>query len=230
MGFAVVFAIVALQIGFLAWLAKSLVLGWVAVVTLGVAVVYYLRAGTAFGKRDDGSIALHAWPLWLPFFTYSWFAHLAYRSVMRERVADLVAPNLYVGRRPRLFELPADVTLIIDLCAEFPASRGVRGKYEYVAIPTLDATAPTAENVMRALAAIEATKGAVFIHCAFGHGRSALVAGAAMVARGDCNVAEVERTMQQKRPRIRMSPGQRRSLAALEPALLARRKVHTAGG
>ena len=51
-----------------------------AVVTLGVAAVYYLRAGKAFGKRVDGSIALRAWPLWLPFFTYSWFAHRTYRS------------------------------------------------------------------------------------------------------------------------------------------------------
>jgi protein-tyrosine phosphatase len=128
-------------------------------------------------------------------------------------VANEVAPGIWVGRRPRAHELPEDVAIVVDLCAELAEAPGVADGRAYLAIPTLDATSPTPAEITRAVDTILATKGAAFIHCAFGHGRSATVAAALLVRRGEATLDDVERKMRACRPRIGLNAYQRGALA-----------------
>jgi protein-tyrosine phosphatase len=202
------------------WLAASAhlwVLLWPALVMVAVSIAYLTKSPGAFGKRPDGTLPLWAWLVWGPWFVYMWIAHEGARTLTREPVANEVAPRIWVGRRPRAGELPPDVTIVVDLCAEFPAGRGVRDGRTYLTIPTLDATSPTPAELRRAIADVLATPGHAFIHCAFGHGRSATVAAGVLVARGDATLETVEAIMKAKRPRIGLNGIQR---AALRHAML----------
>lgn len=201
------------------WLAVTLhlwVLLWPAAVMVAVSIAYLTKSPGAFGKRPDGTHPLWAWIVWGPWFGYMWIAHEGARRLTSEPVANEVAPRIWVGRRPRVGELPPGVTIVVDLCAEFPAGRGVRDGRTYLTIPTLDETSPTPEELRRAIADVLATPGHAFIHCAFGHGRSATVAAGVLVQRGDATLETVEAQMKAKRPRIGLNSLQR---AALKRAL-----------
>jgi protein-tyrosine phosphatase len=189
------------------------ILLWPAAVLLAVAIVYVLGAPRALGKRPDGTLAWWAWIAWAPLFGYMRLLHELARSLTDEPVADEVAPGVWVGRRPRRHELPSDIAIVVDLCAELPEAPGVADGRGYLAIPTLDATSPSPAEIVRAVDAVLAARGAAFIHCAFGHGRSATVAAALLVRRGDATLDDVERMLRARRPRIGLNAHQRRALA-----------------
>lgn len=201
-------ALTALAVALGAWW-----LLYFAVSALAVAVVYTARWPRVFGKRGDGAMAWYAWPLWAPLFAYQWLVHVGLRRWTREPVADEVAPGVWVGRRPRAHELPPGIAIVVDLCAEFPVAAGVKDGRRYLAIPTLDATSPTPAELVDAVGQVLAAGGPAFIHCAFGHGRSATVAAAVLVRRGDATLDDVEARLQARRPRIGLNAIQRAALA-----------------
>ena len=189
------------------------ILLWPAIVALAVAIVYIAQVPRAFGKRSDGTRAWWAWLVWAPLFGYSRLMHELARSLTSEPVANEVAPGIWVGRRPRARELPEGIAIVVDLCAELVESPGVADGRAYLAIPALDATAPPPAEIARAVDAMLAARGAAFIHCAFGHGRSATVAAALLVRRGDATLGDVESKMRACRPRIGLNAYQRGVLA-----------------
>ena len=199
-------------IGLAIW-ARLWILLWPAGVLLAVAIVYLAQAPRALGKRPDGTIAWWAWLAWAPLFGYMRALHELARRFTDEPVADEVAPGVWVGRRPRAHELPPGVAIVVDLCAELAEVRGVAEGRTYLAIPALDATSPTPREIARAVDAMLAANGAAFIHCAFGHGRSATVAAALLVRRGDATLDDVERKLRSARPRIGLNERQRHALA-----------------
>jgi len=204
--------IAAAFVGLALWTHVWILL-WPAAVWSAVAIVYVARAPRALGKRADGSIAWWAHLAWAPLFGYMRLMHELARSLTSEPVASEVAAGVWVGRRPRAHELPEGVAIVVDLCAELAETAGVADGRAYLAIPTLDATSPTPEQIARAVDAILATQGAAFIHCAFGHGRSATVAAALLVRRGEATLDDVERKMRACRPRIGLNAYQREALA-----------------
>ena len=210
-----VIPLIALALAFLAIWAHLWILLWPAAVLLATAVVYAARAPLALGKRADGTLAWWAWLVWAPLFGYMRLMHELARSVTDESVGDEVAPGVWVGRRPRAHEVPPGVAIIVDLCAELPAAPGVAGHpaRTYLAIPTLDATAPTPAQIARAVDAVLAAPGSAFIHCAFGHGRSATVAAAVLVRRGEATLDDVEAKMRAHRRRIGLNAIQNAALA-----------------
>ena len=214
--------IAALLIAIAIW-ARVWILLWPAAVLVATAIVYAVQAPRALGKQPDGSIAWWAWFAWAPLFGYMRLMHELARSLTSEPVGNEVAPGVWVGRRPRAPEVPAGVAIVVDLCAELTMARGVADGRAYVAIPTLDATAPTPTEIARVVDTMIATRGAAFIHCAFGHGRSATVAAALLVRRGDATLDDVEARMRACRPRIGLNAHQRAALA--EAVRLG--KVHT---
>ncbi|HET7504705.1 MAG TPA: dual specificity protein phosphatase family protein [Kofleriaceae bacterium] len=208
--------IAAACIGLAIW-TRLWILLWPAAVLIAVAIIYLAPAPAAFGKRPDGTIAWWAWLLWAPIFGYMRLLHELARTVTDEPVASEVAPGVWVGRRPRPHELPAGVAIVVDLCAELPEPAAVVRGRAYLAIPTLDATSPTPARIadaVDAMLAAASTGGAAFIHCAFGHGRSATVAAALLVRRGDATLEDVEQQMRARRPRIGLNAHQRDALAA----------------
>ena len=198
----------------LALIAKSWLLVWPAAVLVALWIVYIVEAPRALGKRADGTMSLLAWAFWAPVFLYQWISHEVVRRWSGEPVATEVAPGVWVARRPRGHELPSDIAIVVDLCAEFPAAPAVRKHPRYLAVPTLDARTPSPAELARIADAVLAAGGPAFIHCALGHGRSATVAAAVLIKRGDATLDNVEAKLRALRPKIGLNARQRAAIAA----------------
>ncbi|HEY6034183.1 MAG TPA: dual specificity protein phosphatase family protein [Kofleriaceae bacterium] len=196
----------------IAWPVFHILL-WPAAILVAAWVVYWFDAPRAFGKQEDGRLPVSAWLVWWPVFVFQWVGHELARSLTSEPVANEVAPGVWVGRRPRPHELPAGIAIVVDLCAEMPAARGVSSGREYVTVPTLDARTPLPAELVAIVDRVDAAGGPAFIHCAFGHGRSATVAAAVLVRRGLYTLDTVEAAMKAVRPRIGLNRRQRAALA-----------------
>jgi protein-tyrosine phosphatase len=189
---------------------------WPGASSLLLAVAYAGLGPRVYGKRRDGRLSWWALLLLLPYLLLTWAAWHLMRLFSKEDCCNEVAPGLYVGRRALAHELPPGVSLVVDLTAEFPSPRGIAAGRDYLCLPTLDALAPD-EGAVRALVAhVAARPGAVYIHCAAGHGRSATAAAAILLARGlASDVRGAEDVLRRARPRIRLLPAQRRLLERL---------------
>jgi protein-tyrosine phosphatase len=197
----------------LALIAKTWLLVWPAAVLVALWIVYLIEAPRVLGKRADGRMSLLAWAWWGPVFLYQWISHEVVRRTSGEPVATEVAPGVWVARRPRAHELPSDVAIVVDLCAEFAAAPAVRAHPRYLAVPTLDARSPTPAELARIVDAVLDAGGPAFIHCALGHGRSATVAAAVLIRRGDATLENVEAKLRALRPKIGLNARQRAALA-----------------
>ena len=113
-------------------------------------------------------------------------------------------------------DLPDGIELVVDLTAEFAMAKGIANGRDYICMPTLDTGAPGQEAFVSALRRISECDGGVFIHCASGHGRSAMLAAAVLIDKGIARTAEeAERILQQARPGIRLKPAQKAMLEDL---------------
>jgi len=103
----------------------------------------------------------------------------------------------------------------------------------YLNLPCWDTHTPTPAAIERAVAWALGERRAghsIYVHCAHGHGRSATVAGAVLIASGAASDAPgAVRLMQAARPRVRLN---RRQAAALDGwvALRAGRGVEMGAG
>lgn len=216
----------ALLAAWACWLGGfGLLLLWPAGSFLLIGMAYAGLGPRVCGKRLDGRIAWWAVLLLLPYLLTTWTCWYVIRLLSRETCCDEVAPGVWVGRRPFVRDLPANISLIVDLTAEFPAPRALRRGRTYLCVPTLDATAPD-ETALRVVVDQTAEwTGAVYIHCALGHARSAMTAAAVLIRRGHAEDAEqAVTTLRKARPGIRLEKSQRRlldrmALSAMRPAV-----------
>ncbi len=188
------------------WLALT----WPGVAFAVVVYAYLTRQPRVLGKRADGSFAWWRRLFFLPFIVFSEGAWHLFAAVTREDAYNAVAPGVWVGRWPEGGHLPEGVDVVVDVTAELPAHRRVIREKRYVCLPAMDATVPE-ESAFRALVAeLADARGGIFVHCAFGHGRSAMLAGALLVARGLApDAAAAEGAMRRARPGISLSGLQR---------------------
>ncbi|HEX8912124.1 MAG TPA: hypothetical protein VF796_07165 [Humisphaera sp.] len=202
--FAALLSVYAVRHGGWAWAAL-----WPATSFAIVAVAYAGAGPRLIGKRPDGRLAAWAVALHLPFLLLTvtvWHLVVVLRGT---RDASLVADGLWVGRRPRARDLPAGVVVVADLTSEFAAARGIRGRYEYWSMPTLDGHVPPVDSLVAFARRLAAAPGPVYLHCAQGHGRAALVAACTLVARGAATDADAAIAMVRAvRPKIRLTPRQ----------------------
>lgn len=187
-----------------AWLLVWSGLGFCA-----VGAAYALRRPRVFGKREDGTLAWGPCVLLLPYLLFTWLLWYCQTRFSREAVCDEVSPGLWLGRRAGAQELPPGVTLVVDLTSEFSEPRAVRMDCAYLCLPTLDNAAPDPAAFGDAVRKAAAWEGTVYIHCALGHGRSALLAAAVLMARGLAgNPEEAFARVKQARPGVRLNRSQ----------------------
>ncbi len=185
----------------LVWPGGSLLLVAAAFAGLGPRV---------FGKRRDGTVSWWALLALFPYLLLTWVVWQFLRLTSKEPCCHEIVTGIWVGRRVYASELPADVSLIVDLTAEFPEPRAVRAGRSYVCLPTLDTTAPNADALRAVVRRVDEHRGGVYIHCASGHGRAATVAAALLLARGlAADVRQAESLLRRVRPGIRLKRVQR---------------------
>jgi protein-tyrosine phosphatase len=218
MKYAIVFFLLAAYLIALGALVGGL--GWLLLwpgISFAILGSAYTGLGPGvLGKRPDGRVAWWAVLLLLPYLLLTWGVWHLQRRLSKEDCCNEVAPRLWLGRRPFPRELPAGVDLVVDLTAEFPAARGLTAGRAYRCLPTLDALVPGDADVEKMVAEVANWPGIVYVHCALGHGRSALLTAAVLLRRGlAANPREAEALLRQARPAVRLKPPQRRLLERL---------------
>lgn len=204
---AIGFAIVGILIG---WVPITCLLLWTAYSFAGVGFAYLLHVPEALGKVDEGTRKAWAYPLAAPFLVVI----RGVRGIMRlagEDAFNEVSEGIYVGRIVSMIGLPEDTKVVVDMTSEFIEEPEIRERYQYFCLPTLDGTAPNKSKLVRLLKGLETCQGPIYVHCAAGHARSALVAGLLMIRRGDASdIDDAERLMQVSRPGVRLAGEQKR--------------------
>eukprot|EP01064_Diplonema_japonicum_P038473 TRINITY_DN9350_c0_g1_i2.p1 TRINITY_DN9350_c0_g1~~TRINITY_DN9350_c0_g1_i2.p1 ORF type:complete len:246 (+),score=43.43 TRINITY_DN9350_c0_g1_i2:184-921(+) len=172
------------------WLLGAL-FGWPGGVYFVAGATHYWWTDVGvmiLGKDREGRLSWFSIFVFAPYFAVVWFVwgiRAGYLTFLKgEDKYNMVAPHLYVGRYPFTVDnLPPSIDLIVDLTAEFPAV--YRSGVTYLNIPCLDTDTPEpdvwAAAVEFACSYITADK-TVFVHCAYGHGRSGITAALVLVA------------------------------------------------
>lgn len=185
--------------------------------SFGLVGVGYLGWGAwMLGKRLDGTRHWWGYLLGGPFLVFMRLGReLLWRANHREAAWDEVAPGLYVGRWPRRSSLPEDVAMVVDLTSELTAAPCIRSRpNEYVCLPTLDGSAPSGAALRDLLDRLADHQGPLYVHCAAGHGRSAMFAATLLVRRGHAeDVGAAVALMQRARPKVRLVRAQARRAA-----------------
>jgi hypothetical protein len=190
----------------------ALLLLWPAASFALVSLGYALLGPGVMGKDALGNYRWWARVPMLPFRLFTLGGWYFGRLLARGRPAHCeIAPGVWLGRRVvDADELPAGTTLVIDLTSELTEPRGVRDGRRYVCVPALDASVPDVAPCRAVIDQIATNGTGVYIHCAQGFGRSAAVAAAVLIARGDCrDVDEAERRLAALRPGVRLNRRQR---------------------
>lgn len=203
-------------------LPLSLLTAWAGCAVF-IATALYLWAC----RGGDGAAVLSAqrWP-WvqvfvLPYRAVAWVLfHLA-RSLRHDPTVCPVAPGLFIGPRLRTHEIALleakDIHSVLDLAVELPPLRRLsRPPFVRHRVAVLDRMAPSDTDldaaVTWALSRLSAGDN-VFVHCAFGRGRSALVTSAILIAMGRASDSETaEKIVKSARTSVRMRPDQRAAL------------------
>lgn len=211
---AVLFAASVGWFGGITW-----VLVWPAFSLIVVGSGYVWVGPGVIGKRPDGTIP---WYTALPVMPYLGVAQLAWwgvRVMGDEDAYNEVAPGLYLGRRLNHWEMPPRLRVVIDMTAELIEPHEVRRDARYLCLPTLDGAATSPQALAALIRGVVHAQGHVFVHCAAGHGRSAMALAVLMVARGEASdVDDAVAKMRAARPRVRLRTTQRR--VAVEAARL----------
>lgn len=192
-----------IQGGECAWLGF-----WLTANLIWLGIAYARRGSDVFGKQANGSLSKCRTLLFLPWLLFTWSVWRL-SLLLPEPKTHRINEKLTIGRRLIRQELPAGITAILDMTAEFPEPASVRRGTRYLCLPTLDASAPSPDALLATIHGIKPEEH-VFIHCAQGHGRTGLAAIALLLHRGV--VGEIEEglvLLRNIRPGIRLSSVQR---------------------
>lgn len=183
---------------------------------VSVASHPYLNLPLLLGKGSDGAFPLWSTLLFGPFLFIIRLFVILRRMVIGEPLFTEISEGLFVGGWPSSLEhLPPGDPAVIDCTCELPRSSSLSYN-AYLCIATWDTRAPQPfqiESAVRWACKKRALKKPVYIHCAYGHGRSVCVMCALLVALG---LAEdwksAAKMIKEKRPSINLNGHHRRNL------------------
>jgi len=197
------------------WLRR---LGWFYL-TLNFGIVtlaYAARSPRIWAKQPDGRLSMVRAAVMWPCHALNQAMFRVMLLTTSSRPFDVITPGLFLGRRLAGAEGGLrPFRAVLDLTAEFTEPPALRGVEQYLCLPVLDHTPPKPEQLQGALEFIEAHRqaGPVFVHCAAGHGRSALVMAAWLLRTGQAPDPDAAMArLRQSRPNVALNPEQRAAL------------------
>lgn len=176
----------------------------------------YINLPILLGKGSDGKFPLWSYVMFGPFLYFVRIFSFIRRFTSREDPYTEVSEGLYVGGWPYAPDkLPPGNPAIIDCTCELPRKEEFF-KNAYLCVPTWDTRSPDPGEIEVAVkwaCRKRAQKIPVFIHCAYGHGRSVTVMCALLVELGLADDwKSAEKLIKEKRPYIRLNRLHRRAL------------------
>jgi len=168
------------------------------------------------GKNTDGTFPIWSLVMFSPYLYFVRSFSALRRLSSGEAPYTEICEGLYVGGWPDSPEkLPPGNPAVIDCTCELPRNLELSGQ-AYLGIPTWDTRSPQPseiESAVRWACRKRAQKMPIFIHCAYGHGRSVAVMCALLVALGVADDwKNAEKLIKEKRPYIRMNALHRKAL------------------
>jgi hypothetical protein len=163
-------------------------------------------------QKHEGRVAWPARWVLAPYRIAAWISSRLFTR--RIAAAAQVSAHVWIGRLPSSRDLrTGGYAAVVDLAAEFGASRGAR-RLRYAQVSMLDLVVPDTGQLMRAASAIERAQalGPTLVHCALGFSRSALAVAAWLIAQGATPQAALAQ-VRAARPAIVIGP---QALAALQ--------------
>lgn len=186
---------------------------WPAASFAVVGLAYLTDRHGVFGKRPDGTMAFVSVIALLPYLAYVWGIWHVIRILSREPPYHSVSDDILIGRRLLSSELPTGIRTVVDLTSEFPEPLAIRLVPQYFAVPMLDASCLPTETLAAMAQRVADAGTPVFNHCAQGHGRTGLMAGLLLVARGAASDGEdALARLQASRPRVKLNRCQKTAL------------------
>ena len=174
------------------------------------------RTTRLLGKSArTGAIALIPFLAFFPFSAAIRTKLLLRRRHGSEPLYSKVTGGYYIGGWPHeQGALPEEDAAVVDCTCELPRAH----KNPYLCCLTWDTHSPSCESydkgVEFALKQRRDLGRSVLVHCAHGHGRSAAMLSAILIAEGMADsIDEAEAMIKAKRPRVRLNANQREGLA-----------------
>ena len=147
----------------------SYILLWPALSMLIMSLAYlFNRPSLVLGKKSDGNINLFLLLLNFPWLLLTWCVFRMQLLVGKESFSDQIeGTNIWISRRPISKDNLSVFDVVVDLTCEFPRTKKSQ---KYYCFPNLDghvlANCPPPDEMFEG--------DHILIHCAYGHGRSAL--------------------------------------------------------
>lgn len=165
-------------------------------------------------QRADGTISTLNFTLLWPYHAGLRAKLALQRRVSSEPSFSQVTDDYYIGAWPSEQKLvPTVHPAVLDVTCELPLQVTPPA---YLNLAVWDTHAPTVAQIDQGVSWALAQRAAgrkVLVHCAHGHGRSATVLAAILIAEGLAKgPAEAEALMKAERPRVRLNKRQKAAL------------------
>ena len=203
---------------------------WTAI-ALAITAAGYVGLGSSIFGKEEGKLPFSTWLVLWPVLIGQRISLNYYARQCRAH--DCLTENLRIGRHLSAAEAQRacrdGVVAVVDLTGELSESAPFR-RLNYLQLPILDLTAPRLTQIDQAVEFIERNRadGIVYLHCKAGYSRTAVIAGAYLLASGRaCTAAAAVEMLRRARPSIIIRPEAMKALeeyAAMRqatPVLLA---------
>jgi protein-tyrosine phosphatase len=218
MRYAFLYGCIAVVAGYFSmpWRSASPILVWVAVCFGLLALSYLLNTTVLFGRKLGGQLALRSLLL-LPYLVVYWLGWRFRRRFSSVPAFSRVSDRLLVGRRLLAYEIPPEVTQVIDLAPELSEASAIVKRLRYYSYPILDGAAPRSAELTEFIDRLNLDDEVTYVHCAAGRERTAMVAMALLLQKGVCkDRMEAEELIRSTRPSSKVTRSQHEFLLRFE--------------
>lgn len=206
--YALFFIFLSFFFGYLA-AAKSCLYLWPCINTIIFGIAYLTNQPKILCKKKNGRFNPLVFLLNLPWLSFQYFLWYTEKFFSDKNAYNKVkGAHLTIGRRLLPNEYPDTIETVLDLTAEF--NEVTLKNKQYINVPLLDAMPLTKSAYLRLVSlAPEIAASRVYIHCAQGHGRTAMVTALLLTLTGySKSAADAYDLILQCRPKAKMSQSQ----------------------